>query len=49
MWVRSLLSQADAETRSTGAPPGSDRDSDRSVHVIGETSAKTKFVTFAQN
>jgi len=45
MWVRSLLSQADAKTRSTGAPhTGSDRDSDRSVHVIGETSVTTKFV-----
>ena len=50
MWVRSLLSQADAKTRSTGAPhsvgthEGACRDSDRSVHVIGETSVTTKFV-----
>ena len=49
MWVRSLLSQADAKTRSTGAPhsvgtQGACRDSDRSVHVIGETSVTTKFV-----
>ena len=42
MWVRSLLSQADAETRTSTA--WSDRDSDRSVHVIGEASVTTKFV-----
>ena len=50
MWVRSLLSQADAKTRSDGAPQGSERDSHRSVFTLSaKRLLRQSLCTFAQN